>query len=40
MRSGTRWRMSHAVTLRIARLTLSKTKEEVKEIVRKMDDHS
>ena len=29
---------SHAVTLRIARLTLMKTKEEVKEIFRGMDE--
>ena len=30
--------MSHAVTLRIARLTLGKTKEEVKQIIRDMDE--
>jgi hypothetical protein len=30
--------MNHAITLRVARLILAKTKDEVKEIVRKMDD--
>ena len=29
---------THAITLRIARLTLGKTKDEVKEIIRKADD--
>jgi hypothetical protein len=29
---------SHAITLRVAWLTLGKTKEEVKEIVRRMDE--
>jgi hypothetical protein len=30
--------MSHAITLRIARLTLAKTKDELKEMLRKGDD--
>jgi hypothetical protein len=30
--------MSHAISLRVAWLTIGKTKEEVKEIVRKLDD--
>lgn len=30
--------MSHAITVRVAWRTLGKTKEEVKEIIGKMDD--